>query len=195
MDICMHGIKRLFVEGLPLSMAIRQSVPRSIRVGVCVVFLRTLFFIAALIALQLKRINLVHLICLCESLHTRTVTFLINWFCIIMYLLLFNTWTKVLPLINCWKIIKCRYYFICYLIWRTMDTHFAKKTLFDHAEDQRSPEDVQKQQHHQHHVKEIIAKKRFELVQRIHPCTLDQPVHTQFNKCNPKISHSFTSVA
>ncbi len=85
MDICMHGIKRLFVEGLPLSMAIRQSVPRSIRVGVCVVFLRNLIFIAALIALQLKRINLVHLICLCESLHTRTFTFLINWFFIIMF--------------------------------------------------------------------------------------------------------------
>lgn len=51
----MLGIKKLFVEGLPVSMAIRQSVNRSIRVGVFVVFVRTLlilFFIAALIALQ-----------------------------------------------------------------------------------------------------------------------------------------------
>jgi len=56
--ICMHGIKSQFVSvygSFPsVSMAIRQSIPRSIRVCVRIVFLRALlilFFITALITL------------------------------------------------------------------------------------------------------------------------------------------------
>lgn len=63
-------------------------------------------------------------------------------------------------------------------------TYFSEEELFDHAKNQGGPEHMQKQQDHQHYVKEIIAEKGFKLVQRINPRTVNQPVYTtqKFNR-------------
>lgn len=63
-------------------------------------------------------------------------------------------------------------------------THFTKHEFDDHAQDERRPEHVQQQQHHQHAVEEIISKEWLKLFQRINPRTVDQPA------TRPALTHS-----
>lgn len=54
-------------------------------------------------------------------------------------------------------------------------TYIASHKFFDHAENEVSPEYVQKLEHQQHYVEEVVSKESRVLQYRVDPSTVDEP--------------------
>lgn len=54
-------------------------------------------------------------------------------------------------------------------------TYIARHKFSDHAEDEVSPKYVQKLEHQQHYVEEIVSKESRVLLNRVDPSTVDEP--------------------
>lgn len=66
----------------------------------------------------------------------------------------------------------------CIIVASEQFSYIAGHELSDHAEYEVSPEYVQKLEHQQHGVEEVVSKESRVLQNRVHPSTVDEPKNT-----------------